>query len=400
MSGYLPILGSADVIDGLATALRDEAQRIGSAQDRLLALRSRARWASPAGRAFSAQIRELPPVLSTVADRYAAAAAALRAFACEFREAQSECSLAITLRERGILRRDRFAEAVAAAEASTSPAELARVATLSELMAQGAGEVLAAERAYLTAMERFERADARCAGALRALADDRLADTWQYDTIKTAAGLATSAASAASLVALVPVCRPAAGAVATTAGGLGLGLDAMVKVAYDEGEWQPIVEGVVLSAVGLGAGALRQAARARGLPSPLHEGPVGFGSPVGGRDEGPCRGRRSQCSPRAGSSRGTRWPGPGVAAAPRSGRPRTESGCCPERLARGHAERGRCPRHVADRVGPARRGCHLHHGQAGQRRLRTGRACPRTPAEARAGAPARTLRPAACPDVC
>lgn len=280
MRGYLPIPGSADVIDGLAAALRDEAQRIGSAQDRLLALRSRARWASPAGPAFSAQIRELPPVLSAVADRYAAAAAALRAFACEFREAQSECSLAITLRERGIIRRDRFAEAVAAAEASTSPAELARVATLRELMAQGAGEVLAAEGAYLTAMERFERADARCAGALRAVADDRLADTWQYDTIKTAAGLATSAASAASLVALVPVCRPAAGAVATTAGGLGLGLHAMVKVAYDEGEWQPIVEGVVLSAVGLGAGSLRQAARARGLPSPLHEGPVGFGSPA------------------------------------------------------------------------------------------------------------------------
>lgn len=279
MSGYLPIPGSADVIDGLAAALRDEAQRIGSAQDRLLALRSRARWASPAGRAFSAQIRELPPVLSAVADRYAAAAAALRAFACEFREAQSECSLAITLRERGIIRRDRFAEAVAAAEASTSPAELARVATLRELMAQGAGEVLAAETAYLTAMERFERADARCAGALRTLADDRLADTWQYDTLKTAAGLATSAASAASLVALVPVCRPAAGTVATTAGGLGLGLDAMVKVAYDEGEWRPIVEGVALSAVGLGAGSLRQAARARGLPSPLHEGPVGFGSP-------------------------------------------------------------------------------------------------------------------------
>ena len=280
MSAYPPIPGSPDVVDGLAAALRDEAQRIGSAQDRLLALRSRARWASPAGRAFSAQIRELPPVLCAVAERYAAAALALRAFASEFREAQSACSLAITLRERGIIRRDRFAVAVAAAEASTSPAELARVATLRELMAQGAGEVLAAERGYLAARERFERADARCAGALRALADDRLADAWQYDAVKTAADLATSAASAASLVALVPACRPAAGAVATTAGGLGLGLDAIVKVAYDEGEWQPIVEGVALSAAGLGAGSLRQAARARGLASPLHEGPVGFGSPA------------------------------------------------------------------------------------------------------------------------
>lgn len=280
MSAYLPIPGSPDVIDGLADALRDEAQRIGSAQDRLLALRSRARWASPAGRAFSAQIRELPPVLGAVAGRYAAAAVALRAFASEFREVQRSCSLAITLRDRGIIRRDRFAEAVAAAEASSSPAELARVSTLRELMAQGAAEVLAAERAYLAARERFDRADTRCARGLRTLADDQLSDAWQYDAVKTAADIAASAASAASLAALVPMCRPAAGAVAMTAGGLGLGLDAIVKVAYDEGEWQPIVEGAALSAVGLGAGSLRQAARARGLPSPLHEGPVGFGSPA------------------------------------------------------------------------------------------------------------------------
>jgi len=68
--------------------------------------------------------------------------------------------------------------------------------------------------------------------------------------------------------------------VATTAGGVGLALDAIGKAAYDEGEWQPILEGVALSAVGLGAGSLRQAARARGLASPLHEGPVGFGSPA------------------------------------------------------------------------------------------------------------------------
>ncbi len=291
---------------------------------------------------------------------------------------------------------------MAAAEASTSPAELARVSTLRELMAQGAAEVLAAERAYLAAMERFERADARCAGALRALADDRLSDSWQYDTIKTAADLATSAASAASLVALVPVCRPAAGAVATTAGGLGLGLDAIVKVAYDEGEWQPIVEGVALSAVGLGAGSLRQAARARGLPSPLHEGPVGFGSP-GRRLAAGARVQAAAAGPGlspAGSSRGTRGLGP------ESLRRRAQ-----DALARKVAAAQNDWR-VATRNGADARAMLLTAWglRAGAATYTTGKQvndayeravlAPRTPAEAGAGAPARTLRPAACPDVC
>ena len=83
-----------------------------------------------------------------------------------------------------MLRRDRYGEEAALAEASGSPAVLARVSRLRELMVEGAAEVLAQERAYREARERFEQADRRCARALGALLDDVLADTWQYDTVK------------------------------------------------------------------------------------------------------------------------------------------------------------------------------------------------------------------------
>lgn len=278
MSGYPPIPGSPDVVEGVAAALRDEARRIDSAQSDLRALRAGARWSSPAGLAFVDRVAELPPVLDAVADRYAAAATTLRTFAAEFREAQEACSRAIVLRERGMLRRDRYGEEAALAEASGSPAVLARVSRLRELMVEGAAEVLAQERAYREARERFEQADRRCARALGALLDDVLADTWQYDTVKGAGALGHGVADTAGLVGLVPFCKTVSGAVGATAAGVALGADLTVKLAYGEGEWRPLVGDAVLRAVGFGAGSLRQASRARGLPSAAHEGPTGFGT--------------------------------------------------------------------------------------------------------------------------
>jgi hypothetical protein len=69
VSGYAPIPGSPDVVEGLAAALRDEAQRVASAQERLLTLRHGARWDSPAGHAFAAELARVPPVLDAVARR-------------------------------------------------------------------------------------------------------------------------------------------------------------------------------------------------------------------------------------------------------------------------------------------------------------------------------------------
>jgi uncharacterized protein YukE len=278
VSGYLPIPGSPDVIEGFAAALRDEAQRVDAVQAQLKALRAGARWDSPAGQAFAAQLVELPPLLGAVAERYAAAAASLRMFAAEFAEAQQACSRAIVLRERGVLRRDRFGEEAALAEAGGSPADLARVPGLRQLMVEAAAEVLVHERAYCEARERFEQADRWCARSLGALRDDVLTDTWRYNTVKGASSLGHGVADTAGLLGLVPACKPLAGAVGATAAGVAMAADITVKLAYGEGAWRPLVDDAVLGAVGFGAGSLRQASRARALPSEAHEGPTGFAS--------------------------------------------------------------------------------------------------------------------------
>jgi hypothetical protein len=261
------------VVEGLATALRDEAIRIGSAQARLAMVRSGSRWDSPAGRAFAARVTELPPLLGAVAERYVGAAAVLRVFAAEFREAQDACTRAILLRERGIIRRDRFGEAMAQAELSDAPAEQARVPELRALMVQGAAEVLEQEQLYRRAQERFREADQRCARSLGALLDDALTDSWQYDTVKGTASVARSTAETAGLLALVPGFKPAAGVAASGAAGLGLAADTVLWAAYQEGALEPLVTEAALGMVGVGAGVLRNGARLGAPPSAAHSGP-------------------------------------------------------------------------------------------------------------------------------
>ncbi|TQJ50264.1 hypothetical protein [Phycicoccus sp. SLBN-51] len=275
--GYPPMPGSPDVVEGLAAGLRAEAQRVASAQERLLALRHGSRWDSPAGRAFAAEVAALPPVLDAVAQRYAGAAAALREFACVFREAQQECNLAITLRERGLLRRDRYLEALGRAETSELPQEQARVPELQRLMVEAAGEVLDNERRWCAARKRFDEADRRCSRILGGLVHDSLTDSLRYDTVKGAARLSDSVSANATYAALVPTWRPVAVAVGATATAGRFLLDGVVKVAYDEGEWSTLAEEASLDAVGFTTGALRTGALARGL-SGRTQGPVGFSS--------------------------------------------------------------------------------------------------------------------------
>lgn len=276
MSAYPPLPGIPDVVERLAAALRDEAQRVASAQERLLAVRDGAHWDSPAGRAFAAAVALLPPVLDSVAQRYAGASAALRTFAAAFRDAQQECSLALTLRERATWRRDRYAEALALAEGSESPVERTRVPELQRLMVEGAAEVLESERRWTAARARFDEADLRCSRALGALVHDALTDTPAYDTVKAGTRLADAVTSNAAYLALVPAWHGPATAVGATSAATGFLLDGIGKLAYDEGEWGPIVEELGLNAVCFAAGSLRAGALARGLPSAAHAGPVGF----------------------------------------------------------------------------------------------------------------------------
>ncbi|HEY7718118.1 MAG TPA: hypothetical protein VH915_05110 [Pedococcus sp.] len=281
---YAPIPGSPDVVGGLAAALRDEAQRVAAAHDGLRAVASGGTsWEGPAGRAFAARVGEVPRLLDAVAQRYAAASAALREFAAAFREAQEACSTAIVLRERGVLRRDRWGEEMARAEASASPAEQASVPQLRALMVQGAEEVLRHERAWAEAQERFRLADERCARALGRLLDDTLTDSWAYDWLKGGTAFAHDVADNAGLVGLLPPARAVAGPVGAAAAVGGFVGDLSMRLAYDEGEWREIGETLALGAVGFGAGALRSASQVDALPTARHHGPLPEPAPVRSR---------------------------------------------------------------------------------------------------------------------
>ena len=337
---YPPIPGSPDVVEGLAAALRDEAIRVGAAQARLGMIRTGSRWDSPAGRAFAARVTELPPVLGAVAERYAGAATALRVFAAEFREAQNACTQAIVLRERGIIRRDRFGEAMAQAELSDSPAEQARLPELRALMAQGGAEVLEYERQYRRAQERYREADQRCARALGALLDDAITDSWQYNTVAGTATVAHGVADTAGLLGLVPAFKPAAGVAGMGGAGVGLAADAVLRVAYEEGSWQPILEQAALGAVGTSAGALRKASRLGAPPSAAGAGPSEFLTPRA-RIEGGVRAQLQEANPwppRVPS--GPRGPsGPSVPSGPAPGTPGATATRSPVDWARRAADR-------------------------------------------------------------
>jgi hypothetical protein len=149
---------------------------------------------------------------------------------------------------------------------------------LQRLMVEGAAEVLEGERRWTSARERFEEADLHCRRALAALTQDAVTDTLGYDTAKGAGRLADAVTTNAGYAALVPVLRPLATAVGATSAASGLGIDALVKVAYGEGDWGPLVEQLGLGVVGFGTSALHTAALLRGLPTGSH-GPVGFASP-------------------------------------------------------------------------------------------------------------------------
>jgi hypothetical protein len=146
-------------------------------------------------------------------------------------------------------------------------------------MAEGAAEVLDSERRYVAARHRFDEADQRCRRALEALGSDVLTDTWEYNSLKGAAAVGDSIAATAGYVAMIPPCRPVATMVGVNAGAVGTLSHALVKLAYDEGEWAPLLEGGALAMVGFSASSLRAASVARGLPTAAHEGPAGFARP-------------------------------------------------------------------------------------------------------------------------
>lgn len=237
-----PIEGDPESVRSLAAALTSGAARLSAIDSVLAGIRAGSSWESPAGAAFGSAVAASPPVLDALTDRYAGAAAALRAFVevHERCQAQAQAASAMYAEHLQVHRGLEVQMDAAAGDA----AEL-------EVLRHVAGQVLArlreAEQAHARATSEFVEADRRLARRLRALADDVLDDSWHYTVVARAeeaatamdAGYAWAAESfpgAGPVLGRVPGASQAMGATAVV-GGLSR---ATLALAYDEGSMRDV----------------------------------------------------------------------------------------------------------------------------------------------------------------
>ncbi|KRE41071.1 hypothetical protein [Knoellia sp. Soil729] len=170
-----PIEGNADSVRRLAAALSGAAARLSAINDVLVTISSGASWQSPAGEVFEAAVRESPPLVDALIDRYAGSAGALRTFAEALDSAQ----------RRAVAAGERYLDAWADHEALQVQLDaqlddpVAR-ADLERRQRDALARMHECERVHACAWEDFREADTVLARRLRSLSDDILADSWHY----------------------------------------------------------------------------------------------------------------------------------------------------------------------------------------------------------------------------
>ena len=273
MNGMVPLPGDPAGLRAIAAALVSEAGRIAALRRVLASIDAGACWDSPAGRAFQAKVAEAPPVLGRVCTRYGAGGRALSAFADALEHAQSEVTAAIGSHEENARMRDRFAELWIAAEQHPDPAQQASGPGWRARMVAAGEEVFGAERRYRAAREAFDAADRACAGTLKALALDGLADTRCYDALTGVGDVAARVGWELEPLTSLPV--PQLRAVASVQGvavGVETASAVAVRAVYGDGH----VDGVVVAGSVLVAGLGRTSTWLKS--SAKANGAVGYGS--------------------------------------------------------------------------------------------------------------------------
>ncbi len=181
----LPVEGNAGVVLAISRGLGDQAARL-IATTRALEGVSRTMaqdWDSPAGAAFAARAGAVLPVVSRIATRYAAAAAAVRPVAEALHAAQASSTEELAEWDDAWPRFLAASEAMAAAQGSADPGLQAQAAGHRAVMVAQRERCTRAERRNAAAHEQWRQADERCEVALRQLVRDGLADPWAYDAL-------------------------------------------------------------------------------------------------------------------------------------------------------------------------------------------------------------------------
>ncbi|PRY56096.1 hypothetical protein BCF74_12045 [Knoellia remsis] len=229
-----------------ADALSTGAARLSSINATLVGIKAGSSWESPAGEAFADAVRESPPLLDALIDRYRGAATAIRALADVLVETQVEARRAEELRSGAWFTyqslEDRLV-ALAGQEPETSE--------LSRLQIEQVDWMNRATERHRRAWDRFTEADERCAVALRRLADDILDDSATYTALAKMQNYSEEIASIPSVFRRGPVA-----ALTTTGDVMGTVSDAALLIFYSEGSWKKVGVNVAARAASYGAGRL------------------------------------------------------------------------------------------------------------------------------------------------
>lgn len=254
-----PVPGWAPGIRALAAAVETSGHRLAAACRDLVRFRDGAVWDGPAGEAFGARIAQVPTVLDRAARRHLGAAAPLRAYADVLEVEQARAQRCVEEHrdawEAYVALEDRAAALVASGLDESAPDLLVVRARQQE----EAATVGRAEREHRAALDRLDAADTRCAAALRALADDPIADPVVYRGLRTLSSVGHGVGVLGSAPATV---FPALAAAGTVGEGVGTTADAGLLALYGEGDAAALATTAATAALGAGGQALRAGAKA------------------------------------------------------------------------------------------------------------------------------------------
>lgn len=277
-----PVEGSADGVLALSVGLGAQGAHLAATARVLerLARTGAADWDSPAGAAFAARAATIAPVVGRVATRFSVASVALRPLAEALRSAQATSAAALAEWDDAWPRFVAAGDAMSRAESAPDPGQRAEAAWHRRVMVAQGERCSAAQRRSAAAEAQWRDADSRCAGVLRGLLGDGLADPRAYDLLTTTSREARGASEAVGMLGPASLLAPLKwlDVVGTAGDVVSLAADSALLVGYHEGSPGALGLRTASLATGPVSGALKRGARAT---NPLAR----LGPPVRSRSE-------------------------------------------------------------------------------------------------------------------
>ncbi|MFC7491972.1 MULTISPECIES: hypothetical protein [unclassified Knoellia] len=252
-----PIEGNADSVRSLAASLTSGAAKLSAINAVLVTLKAGSSWASPAGELFESSVRESPPLLDALIDRYAGAAAALLGFADELGESQAAAQRAIEWKKAEESVDQALQEQIAGRMNAGEP-----IIDLLSLQNQVLANMNQAQQRHALAWERFDSADRRLARTLRMLAEDILGDSWHYTAVTKVQGFSQAVGSLPVWAKKAPV----VGQATMVSDAVSTASQVALRVFYDEGSWKEIGINTAASVTLIGGSGLKSGALAGASP--------------------------------------------------------------------------------------------------------------------------------------